>query len=49
MTSKELKARLSEIQAALLCSFGKPEGLTEEARKNALLLVGQLKREIQQS
>ena len=49
MTTKELKSRLSEIQAALLCDFGKPEGLSEDARKNACHLVRELKREIQPS
>jgi hypothetical protein len=45
MTDKELAARLSEIQAALLKDFGKPEGLSEAARQNACSLVRQLKRD----
>ena len=45
MTDKDLTVRLSEIQAALLRDFGKPDGLSEASRQNVCRLVRELKRD----
>lgn len=46
MTEKEILARLAEIQAALLRDHGRPDGLSERARRRAADLVILLKQDI---